>query len=128
MSTKAPVMMPAVAPVKVNLLQNRLSRIAGPNAAPNTPHALDTRFIMVPLPGFDAIKRAIIEITMTTTRPTQSICSSLALFFVNMGLYTSLANAEALDSSWLSAVDIEAARIADRRMPLTMGGNILRTI
>ena len=44
------------------------------------------------------------------------------------GLYTSAAKAEALARSWLSAVDMLAARMAESRMPEMSAGKSLRTI
>ena len=53
---------------------------------------------------------------------------SLALPLRTTGLYTSLAKALALARSWLSAVDMLAARMAESRMPEMSAGNSLRTI
>ena len=84
--------------------------------------------MMVPLLGLEAIRSATMAMMSTTTRPIQNISLSLALPLRKMGLYTSLANADALASSWLSAVDMEAARMAESRIPLTTGGKMRRTI
>ena len=46
----------------------------------------------------------------------------------NTGLYTSLAKAEAEASSWESAVDIEAASMADSSTPEITGGKMRRVI
>ena len=68
------------------------------------------------------------EIARTTARPIHSISLSPALFLRRMGLYTSLAKADAEASSWESAVDMDAARMADKSTPEMTPGKILRTI
>ena len=78
-STTAPATMPAAAPAKVNFLQKRLSSITGPNAAPNSPQALDTRLIMEPALGLDAITSATNAITRTTQRPSQFLYKAIKL-------------------------------------------------
>ena len=128
MSTAAPTTMPATAPSNVKRFQNRLSMMAGPNAAPNTPQALDTRLMMEPASGSAAMSSATTAMASTTMRPAQSISLSLALSLRTTGLYTSLANAEAAARSWLSAVDMDAASTAESRMPEMMPGNRRRTM
>ena len=124
----APTTMPATAPLKVKRFQKRLRRMAGPKAAPKTPQALDTRSMMEPAFGLEAMMRARRAITRTTTRPVQSISLSVVLPLRMRGLYTSLEKAEAAESSWLSAVDMAAARIADSRMPEMIDGKSWRTM
>ena len=128
MSTNAPVRMPATAPLKLNLRQKRLSMIVGPKAAPKTPQALETRAMIEPVLGFEAMSSATAATPRTTSRPAQSISRSLTLFLRITGLYTSLAKAEAAERSWLSAVLIEAARTAESSTPEISPGKILRTI
>ncbi len=127
-STIEPTTMQATAPWKVKLRQKRLSMMAGPKAAPNTPQALETSSIMLPARGESAIRRAMKEITSTTMRPAHSISLSADLFLRITGLYTSLAKAEAEDSSWLEAVLMEAASTPESKMPLMIAGKMLRTI
>ena len=79
-------MIPATAPLKLKRFQNRLSMMAGPKAAPNTPHAFETRLMMEPAFGFEAISSAMMEMASTTKRPAQSISFSLALFLRRTGL------------------------------------------
>ena len=102
--------------------------IAGPKAAPNTPQALETSSIMLPARGESAISSATKEIARTTRRPAQSISLSLEEFLRITGLYTSLAKAEAEESSWLEAVLIEAASTPESSTPLMSAGKMLRTI
>ena len=126
-STTAPTNMPATAPPKVSRRQNRLSSMVGPKAAPNTPQAFSTRPMMVPLFGLEATIRAITAMMMTTTRPAHSISLSEASLR-NTGLYTSLAKAEAEASSWESAVDMDAASMAESSMPEISAGKMARVI
>ena len=102
--------------------------MTGPKAAPNTPQALDTRDIMLPESGLEAISRATTEMISTTIRPAHIISLSLALPLRKTGLYTSLAKALAAISSWESAVDIDAASTADSSRPEMTPGKILRTM
>ena len=120
--------MPATAPWKLKRLQNRLSRMEGPNAAPNTPHALETSPMMEPALGFVAMSNAASATISTIRRPFHMSSLSLAWFLRRMDLYTSLENADDAASSWLSAVLIAAARTADSNIPEMRPGNMLRTI
>ena len=60
---------PPMAPLYVNLLQNRDSRITGPKEEPNPAHAFSTRFMMAcaPEPLLDAMKNAITATITTMT-------------------------------------------------------------
>ena len=121
-------MMPVRAPAKFSRFQKRLRIMTGPNAAPNTPHALETRSMMEPAPGSIARIRASRAMIRTTRRLVQIISSFVAWFLRIRGLYTSLEKEDAAESSWLSAVDMDAARIAESRMPEITDGNSLRTM
>ena len=124
-STAAPPMTPATAPLYVNRLQNRVSSTTGPNAEPNPPHAFSTISIIAcaPEPLLDAMKYAITATMSTMIRPTHMISLSEASF-LNIGLYISDVNELDATSSCESAVDIDAAIIADSRNPAISPGNI----
>ena len=102
--------------------------MVGPKAAPNTPQALDTRDIMLPELGLEAMSSATTEMMSTTMRPAHIISLSLALSLRKTGLYTSLAKALAAMRSWESAVDMDAASTAESSRPEMTPGNILRTM
>ena len=85
-STTAPVRIPATAPLKLKRFQKSDSMIVGPNAAPNTPHAFDTRPMIEAEAGSAAMRSAITATPRTTKRPTQRSSLSLALFFLIIGL------------------------------------------
>ena len=101
--------------------------MAGPKAAPKMPQALDTRLIMEPFLSNRARSRAMMVMITTTIRPTRSISLLSALPLRKTGWYTSLAKAEAEARSWESAVLMEAARMAESRMPESRAGKRLRT-
>ena len=77
-STIAPQTIPATAPLYVKRFQKSDNRITGPNAAPKSAHALETRFMIAcaPSPLLDAMKYATIDTITTTMRPTHKISLS----------------------------------------------------
>ena len=66
--------------------------------------------------GSSAIKNAMTATTTTAILPTSRELFSEASFLITP-LYISSETAEAVTSSWLSAVDMIAARIPQRKMP-----------
>ena len=110
-----PDMIPASAPASVVLFQNNEQRITAPKAPPNPAHAKDTIWNTLEL-GSLARKTLIIEITTTVILATRMLCFS-EIFTPKKSFKRFSENPEEAANSWLSAVDIVAARIPARITP-----------
>ena len=103
--------------------QNSENSTTGPNAAPKPAHAKDTTR-NTELEGSHARMTPITAMTTTVSRAT--IISVLLFSLMPKTFWErSCETLEAAVSSWLSAVDMVAARIPERIIPATMASNVL---
>ena len=112
-----PVIMPAMAPARLERFQNRERSMTGPNAAPKPAQAKETTR-NTELSGFHASTRPTSAMPMTVSLATSSDFFSLS----RMPRNSTAMSCETLDaaaSSWESAVDMVAARMPARITPAT---------
>ncbi len=96
--------------------------MAGPKAAPKPAQAKDTIWNTL-LSGSEARKRAMTAMTTTVSRAISMVCFSVS--FTPKTSWTMFSEkAEDAASSWLSAVDMVAARMPARMQPATMAGKM----
>ena len=114
-TVRPPETIPATAPARFVLLQNRDITTVGPKAAPRPAHALDTSPIIL-LFGFHAMINATTETAITVILATVRTSFESASFLTNWW-YKSSDAADAVTRSCESAVDMIAARIPQRKIP-----------
>ena len=113
-----PLTRPVSAPGRVVRFQNRQHSISGPNAPPKPAHAKLTIWNTLEL-GSCASRMATIEIPRIVARATSRLCLVLSLM-CRKSCTRFWLTLELAASSWLSAVDMVAARMPARIKPATM--------
>ena len=115
---RPPAIIPASAPLRLDLRQKRASSMVGPKAAPKPAHAKETTR-KTELLGFQARIMATAA-TPTTVARAAIICPAAVSLTRMKSCRKSSDTLEAAARSWESAVDMVAARIPARITPATI--------